>query len=98
MCIFFSVTEVYDGSTCQVVIQNAETDVIVVAVEVPLPKDKKTGPRIIYDMAFQLQNVTFPEPGAYYLMLMGNGEMLLQRPFEVTLVKGEEKHDEPTDN
>lgn len=82
MCIFASLTDVHQNTRCKVDIVNGETDAVVFSAEGPMAA---ANPTVICDMIFQLNNLTFQEPGTYFIRLIGNGQILLQRPFNVVL-------------
>lgn len=90
MCVFVSITDLRPDTKCKLDIVNGETDVPVVTMEGPIPKE--VGPTAICDMVFHLENLVFPEPGTYFVRFFGNEHPLLQRPVEVLPI-GEEKKD-----
>lgn len=87
LCVFVSLTEVMPGTKCRLDIVHAETDEPVVVAQGPMPKD--AGPIAIWDVVFSLENLQFKEPGKYYVRFFGNDVIILQRPFEVALLKKE---------
>lgn len=85
LCVYVSVTDVRPNSVFEIDIVHGETSKPVVAMKGPPPPN--TQPTTICDLMFVLENVTFPEPGRYYIRFFGNGHILLQRPFEVTRIE-----------
>lgn len=89
LCVFVSLTEALPGTKCKLDIVHAETDEPVLAAEGPMPRD--LGPIAVWDLVFRFENVHFKEPGKYYVRFFGNDTIILQRPFEVALLKGKER-------
>lgn len=81
LCVYASVTDVHPKTLFKIDIIHAETDEPVAAMQGPPPDG--TTPLSICDMHFVLSNVSFKEPGRYYIRFHGNDHVLLQRPFEV---------------
>lgn len=81
LVVFVSLTGVRKGMTGKLDIVHSETDNPI--VEARGGFDQNVGPTDIVDMSFILNNVTFPEPGMYYIRFFGNGHPLLMRPFVV---------------
>jgi hypothetical protein len=48
-------------------------------------------PNHVVEMNFELNNVPFPKPGLHGIEFLCDGELVLQRRFEVVLLKGEPK-------
>ena len=48
-------------------------------------------PNHVVEMNFELNNVAFPKPGLHGIEFLCDGELVLQRRFEVVLLKGETK-------
>ena len=86
LCVYVSVTDIRPNTTFKLDIVHSETDQPVVTLQGPPPKG--ADPTTICDFEFQIENVTFPEPGLYYIRFHGNEHILLQRPFEVTKREG----------
>lgn len=93
MCIYASMTDVYPGTSCKVDIVNAETDLPLFAAEGEMDQSGLI-PTTICDLVFELHNVVFSEPGAYYVRFFGNGKILLQRPFNLVLASRKKTTDE----
>lgn len=90
LCVFVSLTEALPGTKCKIDIVHAETDEAVVVAEGPMPSDD-AGPIAVWDFVFRFENVNFKEAGKYYVRVFGNDTIILQRPFEVVLIKGKER-------
>jgi hypothetical protein len=82
MAIYVSLTDARPGTRCKLDIVHAETDKPIIEAEGPLPGEAE--PTTIIDLNFELNGVTFPEPGRYYVRFFANGYPLLMRPFDVT--------------
>jgi hypothetical protein len=91
LCVFVSLTEVMPGTKCQLDIVHSETDEPVVRIEGPMPEGP--GPIAVWDVVFPLETLVFMEPGTYYVRFFGNGQIILQRPFEVVLIDGRNSHE-----
>lgn len=81
LCAFVSITSVRPNTNCEFDIRHAETDELVISLEGPAPSD--FGPTTVWDAVFELQPLTFTQPGKYFARFLGNGHVLVQRPFEV---------------
>ncbi|MBN2560406.1 MAG: hypothetical protein JXQ75_05690 [Phycisphaerae bacterium] len=86
ICVFASITDIRPNTTFKLDIVHSETDESLVSLVGPPPKN--ADPTTICDFVFILENVTFREPHRYYIRFFGNEHVLLQRPFEVTEIKG----------
>ena len=85
MAVFASVTGVRKGSKAKLEIVHGEDDRVVVSLEGPFPE--KADPLTVVDMNFVLNNVSFPEPGVYYIRFWGNEQPLMMRPFTLEKLK-----------
>lgn len=81
MCVFVSITSIRPSTDCSLDIVNAETDEAVVTILGPVPQG--IPPTSVWDVVFELPPLTFPSAGRYYVRFLGNGQVLMQRPFEV---------------
>lgn len=81
MCVYASVTDIRPGTILVLEIVHSETDEVVVRLEGPPPKP--VDPTTICDLVFELNGLKFPRTGRYYIVLHGNNQLLLQRPFDV---------------
>ncbi len=86
LSVYASVTDIRPNSLVKLDIAHSETDQVIFSVEGPPPSG--TEPTTICDFTFEINNVTFPEPGRYYIRFYGNGQILLQRPFEAVKIEG----------
>ena len=86
MCVYFSVTDIKPKTKFKLDIVHSETDEPIVSMGGGPPPN--INPTTICDFVFELRNVTFPEPGRYYIRLWGNDLVLVQRPFEVKRAEG----------
>jgi len=89
LAVFVSMTDVHPGSAGTLDIVHGETDNPIVEAKGEFQEVERTD---VVDMSFILNNVTFPEPGLYFIRFFVNGHCLVQRPFDVREVrsKGEE--------
>ena len=85
MAVFASVTGLRKGSKAKLEIVHGEDDRVVVSLEGPFPE--KADPVSAVDMNFVLNNVSFPEPGVYYIRFWGNEHLLMMRPFTLEKLK-----------
>lgn len=85
MAVFASVTGLRKGSNAKIEIVHAENDSIIVSAEGPFPKEADA--LAIVDMSFVFNNVTFPEPGIYYIRFWSNEHLILMRPFVLEKVR-----------
>ena len=86
LCVYFSVTDIKPKTEFKLDIVHSETDEPVVVMGGGPPSG--VNPTTVCDFVFELRNVTFPEPGRYYIRLWANDRPLVQRPFEVRQVGG----------
>ena len=89
LCVYASVTDIRTNTKFKLDIVHSETDHVVVALGGPAPEG--TTPVAICDMTFELGNLSFPEPGLYFIRFWGNEHLLLQRPFEVLMPSKEKE-------
>ena len=93
MCIYVSITDIYPGTLLAVDIVHGETDTIVMKAESE-PLAPGINPTDILDISFVLTDLSFPEPATYFVRLLGNNEILLQRPIKVVRSKKEKANDD----
>jgi len=82
LCAYVSITSVRPNTTFEFDIIHAETDETVISLSGPAPSDLG-GPTTVWDAVFEMEPLTFKAPGRYYARFLGNGQVLMQRPFEV---------------
>ena len=91
MVVFASVTDIRPNTIFKLDIVDAETDRQLFMAKGPPPKE--TGPLTILDLVFTIDNLTFPEPGTYYVRLLADERVILQRPIDVVLAASNKKED-----
>ena len=85
LCVYASLTSVRRNTNVKLDIVHSETDETIVCLEGSL--EDNVEPTTICEMVFHLNNLTFREAGRYYIRLHGNDHILLQRPFDIELLK-----------
>ncbi len=85
MAVFASLTDLREGSTAKLEIVHGETERVIVSAGGPFPG--KPNAITVVDMNFIFSNVVFPEEGTYFIRFWANEHLLIQRPFQVKLVK-----------
>lgn len=88
MTIFAAITDIRPNTSLKIDIVHGETDEKVFEATGPPPDE--TTPTKIVDLVFEIDGVKFPEAATYFVRLFGNGQILLQRPFELRQIKAEE--------
>lgn len=91
MVVFASVTDIRPNTIFKLDIVDAETERRLFMAEGPPPKER--GALTILDLVFIIDNLTFPEPGTYYVRLFANEGVILQRPIDVVLTASNKKED-----
>ncbi len=88
MCVFVSLTELRKQTECKLDIVRSNDHEPILKMGGPLPQDS---PTTIRDLVLELNNVTFPEPGAYIVRFFGHDRILAQRPISVVGVDEDEE-------
>ena len=96
MAVFVSVTGLRADSTAKLDIVHGETDQPIVTAQGPFPNGHT--PLSVVDMNFILNSVPFSDKGTYFIRFWANEHLLLQRPFEVQLIKKRGQKKEAGDN
>jgi hypothetical protein len=77
MVVFVSVTDGRDNPQLRLVLVDAEEErEPIVTAEMPVAFED---PRMVADVVFGFQNVSFPEPGEYRFRLFAGNEILMER-------------------
>ncbi len=93
LCVYAAATELRSDIKLKLEIVHGESDRSVIAVEGRLPK--RVSPLTICDAHYELKNVIFRDAGRHYIRWWAGDHLLIQRPFEVELVKpGKKKEKE----
>jgi len=94
LCAYIAITSIRPDAECKLEIVEAESDVTIFEVAGPAPR--VPGPTAVLELVFELNMVTFPRAGRYYVKFFGNGQLLMQRHFDVITPKIEigESHDD----
>jgi hypothetical protein len=90
MCVFVSLTELRKQTQCKLDIVRGDDHEPILEMGGPLPQNS---PTTICDLVLELNNVTFPGPGMYFVRFFGHGKILAQRPISVGVVPIEEQGD-----
>lgn len=93
LAVFVSLTGLRNGMAGQLEIVRADSDNPMVRMQGEFPP--ASSPTDVLDMQFLVQNVTFPEPGLYFINFSGNGQPLASRPFHVNLSAPRSTRQEP---
>jgi hypothetical protein len=85
LAVFVSLTSVRAAERCRLDIVHSESDHTVVQADTTLPQlpGGAASPTAIYDMTFEFTELTFPEPGRYFIRYFAGGMPLVMRPFDV---------------
>jgi hypothetical protein len=81
MVVFVSVTDLRPNSVLKLDISDAETDEPLFQAEGPPPEE--AGPIAILDLVFDIENLTLPREGIYWVRFWGNNRPVIERPIEV---------------
>lgn len=93
MCVYIAITDTRPGSKARIEVVNGSTNEPIAGVEGPIPDGP--GPLAVCEMFTEIGNLTFPEPGKYYVRFWGNDTLLLERPIHVHQAARPESGDEP---
>jgi hypothetical protein len=83
LTVFGCMTEIMQGTESRVDIVHGESEAVV-AVSTTLPPGGSL--TAVWEFATTFRNVRFPEPGTYFVRLIANGGIVLQRRLNVSLV------------
>jgi hypothetical protein len=90
--IFFQLTNIHDSSTLRLVIEHADGDMRVLAVE---GRANARSPLDVVSQKISLRNVPFQKAGKYWILLLHDEEILIQVPLYLHLWRQGEQPPRP---
>ena len=88
MTILFTLTNAKGTYDLALSVESAKTGHLICEMKGPAQLNAKLQ---TVDVDVALQNLSFPEPGKYWITLKADGEIISQRPFTVKHVEAEKK-------
>ncbi len=89
ICVFVALTEVYPNVSFEIDVVFGENDASVFHGDVSLAERGDFPPSGIIELDCEIEGLSFPEQGTYFIRFFANSEVLIQRPFEVAKMEKE---------